>query len=125
MKNLLLVALGGAVGSGLRYLTSQFVSGRFSESQFPYGTLTVNILGCFLIGVAYAMASRFDWFTPQLRLFVATGICGGYTTFSAFAYENFNLLESGNQLTAFIYIVASFAICLLATGVGVWVVRSI
>lgn len=125
MKTLLLIGLGGGVGSMLRYLTSVVVTNRFSVSTFPLGTLVVNVSGCLIIGIAYGMASRYDWFTPQMRLFLATGLCGGYTTFSAFAYENVSLLQSGNHLQAFVYIVASFVLCLLATLLGMWLMRSV
>lgn len=125
MKTLLLIGLGGGLGSMLRYAVSVGITNRFSGSIFPYGTLVVNILGCVLIGVAYGLAARYDWFTPQMRLFLATGICGGFTTFSAFAYENVSLFQSGNYLMAFTYTVASFVLCLIATFAGLWLIKSI
>ena len=123
MKDLLLIGLGGGVGSMLRYLTSVAVTNRFSGSVFPFGTLVVNVLGCIVIGIAYGLASRYDWFTPQMRLVMATGLCGGYTTFSAFAYENLSLLQSENYLLSFVYIVASLALCLVATFLGIWLIK--
>lgn len=122
MKTVLLIGLGGGIGSMLRYLTSTVVANRWG-SLFPYGTFVVNVVGCVVIGIAYGLASRYGWFSPQMRLFLATGVCGGYTTFSAFAYENISLLQGGNYLLALTYIVASVVLCLIATFVGMWFVK--
>jgi len=99
MINFILVILGGAIGSGLRYLMSLSIMKAY-PSSFPYGTFAVNIIGCLLIGIIYGLTERFQVSSMQWRLFLATGLCGGFTTFSAFAYENILLLQSENY-TAF------------------------
>jgi CrcB protein len=126
MKTLLIVGLGGGVGSMLRYLATYFITSRIAHlTRFPaiFGTFAVNFAGCLIIGIAIGLSERYDWISPQTRLFVATGICGGYTTFSAFAYENINLMRNGNGFVSIIYIIASVAICLLATYTGFAIVK--
>lgn len=125
MKTMLLIGLGGGVGSMLRYATTLLFAGRAQAGQFPYGTFAVNVIGCFVIGVVYALAERFGWFTPQLRLLLATGLCGGYTTFSAFAYENIHLIQQSNYMMAAAYILLSVVVCLLSVGLGLWLVKSV
>jgi CrcB protein len=117
--NLLLVGLGGALGSILRYLTSLWVVSKTTFFSSLLGTFTVNIVGCFIIGIVYGLSEHYDWLSPQWRLFLATGLCGGYTTFSAFAYENANLWQQGNYLTSFAYIFLSVFVCLAATFAGI------
>ncbi|MDR2285960.1 MAG: fluoride efflux transporter CrcB [Prevotellaceae bacterium] len=126
MKTLLIVGLGGGLGSMLRYLVTYFVTSRITHlTRFPaiFGTLAVNFAGCLLIGVAIGLSERYEWFSPQMRLFVAAGICGGYTTFSAFAYENISLIRNGNCLVSLIYISVSVVICLFATYIGFAIVN--
>jgi CrcB protein len=87
------------------------------ETPFPYGTLTVNILGCFLIGVVFGIADR-GTISPEWRLFLATGVIGGFTTFSAFSYETITLLRSGHLGFALFYVTASVCVGLIATYTG-------
>ncbi|ABG58930.1 fluoride efflux transporter CrcB [Cytophaga hutchinsonii] len=98
MLHFILVLVGGAIGSGSRYLLSLHIT-RTYPGTFPYSTFAVNIIGCLLIGIIYGLAERFQ-LAVHWRLFLATGLCGGFTTFSAFAYENILLLQNGNY-TAF------------------------
>jgi CrcB protein len=122
-STLLLIGLGGAIGSMLRYLTTRIFISKITILPVFWGTFAVNVTGCLLIGIVYGLSERYDWFSPQLRLFFATGICGGYTTFSAFAYENAGLLQQGNYVTSLIYIFSSIAVCLLATFAGIAITR--
>ncbi|MDR2384539.1 MAG: fluoride efflux transporter CrcB [Tannerella sp.] len=119
MKTTLLwVGLGGAIGSMLRYATTHFIAGRITQFPSIYGTFCVNLVGSLLIGIVWGLSERYDWLSPPLRLFLVTGLCGGYTTFSAFAYENVNLWQTGNYGISFIYICASIILCLGATFLG-------
>ena len=106
------IALGGSLGSMARYWMSQAVA-QVADETFPWGTLVVNILGSFVIG----------WFSPLptsegLRLFVTVGVCGGFTTFSAFSLQTFDLLRGGENLLALAYILASVLLCVTATVIG-------
>ena len=106
IKNLALVALGGGIGSAARYLCQKwFVEN--SINPFPWGTFFVNLLGCLLIGIIYAMAERSSLLTPPTRLLLITGFCGGFTTFSAFAFENMELLRSGDITYFILYSIGS------------------
>lgn len=124
MKEVILVFLGGGIGSALRYLVSKSFTG-WINNPFPYSTFLVNIIGCFLIGIFLTLPERFDWFTLEYRLFLATGICGGFTTFSTFSYENFALLKEGDYMYFVSYTILSFAIGLAATFLGMYLVKKI
>lgn len=115
---ILFVFIGGAIGSSLRYGVAVWFS-RHVNSGFPFATFTVNVIGCFLIGLFYALSERYNWFSQEWRLFFITGFCGGLTTFSAFAYENLKLLQQGNTTLFVLYAVASFALTLLAVLAGI------
>jgi CrcB protein len=124
MKEVILVFLGGGIGSALRYLVSKSFTG-WINNPFPYSTFLVNIIGCFLIGIFLTLPERFDWFTLEYRLFLATGICGGFTTFSTFSYENFALIKEGDYMYFVSYTILSFAIGLAATFLGMYLVKKI
>ncbi len=124
MKEIILVFLGGGIGSALRYLISKSFTG-WINNPFPYSTFLVNIIGCFLIGIFLTLPERFDWFTLEYRLFLATGICGGFTTFSTFSYENFALIKEGDYMYFVSYTILSFAIGLAATFLGMFLVKKI
>lgn len=113
-KNILLAGIGGAIGSILRYLFSQMIK----SISFPLATFTVNILGSFLIGIIIALSIRYSAFNSQWKIFLATGICGGFTTFSSFSMENLHLLQEGKWLTSLTYTVGSILIGIIATGIG-------
>ena len=117
-RNVLLVAIGSMVGGVARYLCALGLA-RSTTGAFPYGTFAVNVVGCLLIGLVYGCAERFEWFSPDLRLFLATGFCGGFTTFSSFAYENIELLQDKDYLTFAAYSCLSFILGLGAAYVGV------
>ena len=125
MKIWALVFIGGGIGSLLRYLVNRWISGTII-SGFPYGTFVVNITGCFMIGffVVYFSEVRFAAASLPWRLFLVTGICGGYTTFSAFSLENVNLLSNNFILTFLAYSFASLAVGFLATYTGILLAKN-
>lgn len=123
MNNLLLVAAGGAIGASARHLVGT-VSLRAFGSGFPVGTLTVNVVGCLVMGLFVGLlASRFQG-SENLRLFVATGFLGGFTTFSAFSLDFTVLWERGETALAIGYVVASVLLSLAALGLGLWFART-
>jgi len=124
LRIVLLIGAGGFLGTIARYLTQQGIS-KFLPVIFPYGTLTVNIVGCFLIGVFYALADRGNAISPEWRLFLTTGFCGGFTTFSTFTYETYNLIREEQYLYVSVYIAASVIIGILATIIAITLIRAI
>ena len=114
LKSALYIGLGGFFGSISRYLLSQYVDKKI-DAIFPFGTFTVNILGCLILGVLYGFAEKENLLTNELRLLLAVGFCGSFTTFSTFAYEKMQLLNQGEWMTFFIYAVSSIALGILAT----------
>ncbi|MHA7108537.1 fluoride efflux transporter CrcB [Sunxiuqinia elliptica] len=95
LKTILIVGAGGFLGSVSRYLT-QVVVERYLHSTFPWGTFVANIAGCFLIGLVYALSERGNLLSPEWRIFMTVGFCGGFTTFSSFAYNNLTMLSENN-----------------------------
>lgn len=110
------IGVGSFIGGICRYLLSQFVQTKFL-STFPFGTLGVNIVGCFLIGLVFGLSERGN-INQEMRLFLATGVIGGFTTFSAFSNETFGLLRDGQLWYASVYIIASVFLGLAATFIG-------
>lgn len=119
---ILIIGLGGFLGSVMRYITVRWVDGKLN-TLFPYGTLTVNIIGSFLLGVIYMTALRKAGLSENGRLFLGVGFCGGFTTFSAFALENFNLMQEKLMGATLLYISLSVVAGILALAAGVWVGR--
>lgn len=111
IRNLLLIALGGAVGSVLRYLISSL------NTSFPWGTFTVNILGSLLIGLLVGLVSK-GMLSPELKLLLVTGFCGGFTTFSTFANESFCMVKAGDILLTALYVGASVFVGVIAVWGG-------
>lgn len=122
MKLIFYIFLGGGIGSVCRYLLTLWIN-RQLTTAFPTGTFVVNITGCLLIGVLYGIAIRYSWFNAEWRLFLITGICGGYTTFSAFSYEAVGLLREGNYSFFLLYVAGSVILGLLATMGGTALMR--
>lgn len=122
MKEIILLGLGGFIGTSLRY-GAQLLVNKFISVVFPMGTFLVNISGCFLIGVLYGIALKHEWMTNEWRLFLITGLCGGYTTFSTFSYESVELFRQGNYVYLLLYIFLSVGMGLLATVAGLSVIK--
>ena len=124
MKSILVIFLGGGIGSVCRYLAGLSITRQLPPTfAFPAGTFVVNITGCFLIGLLYGVGLRHSWFTVDWRLFLMTGICGGYTTFSSFSNEAILLIRQGNYLYFVLYVTLSVVIGLLATVGGTAMAR--
>lgn len=123
-KQLIFIAVGSAFGGVLRFLISKWMSAAVA-SPFPYGTLAVNLTGCFLIGLFYGIALKHPSTSPSVMLFLTTGFCGGFTTFSAFSYENLQLLKSGASGLAATYIAVSVIGGLVLTFLGFQIIKSL
>ena len=121
MKQVLLVFLGGGLGSALRYLISKPLNIVFHN--FFLGTFLVNIVGCLLIGVILGFSAKNNVPATNNTLFLATGFCGGFTTFSAFAFEKHGLLKNGELLHFSIYTISSIVVGILAVVLGLWLSR--
>ncbi|MEL1242768.1 fluoride efflux transporter CrcB [Flavobacterium sp. DGU11] len=119
IKSILLVGLGGAIGSILRYLSAILVS-KYWNQAFPLATFIINMVGCLLIGLLIAFIEKQPGVSDNFRLLMVTGFCGGYTTYSAFAYENTSLIGSSQSLIAFAYIAASVLVGILFVWVGMY-----
>lgn len=118
MTNILLVGFGGFIGSILRYLASGYVQQVSKSVGFPYGTLVVNVIGCFVIGFLAQLAEIRGVFTTESRLFVFVGILGGFTTFSSFGNETLNLARDSQMMSALANIGANVVIGLIAVWLG-------
>lgn len=122
MKQLLLVFVGGGFGSVLRYIIGKYLNN--PQDGIPYGTFAANILGSLLIGIILGLATKNDTLTSNQTLLLATGFCGGFTTFSTFAYENHVFLKAGDFTSFALYTIASFIIGFLAVFFGLFLVKS-
>ena len=116
--NILLVGLGGFAGATARYLLGGWILHRTATASFPWSTFAVNVIGCLFIGALSAAAERSDLIGPGARLFLFTGLLGGFTTFSAFGFETFFLLRRGEWLIAALYAASSAAVCVSAVWAG-------
>lgn len=123
MKQLLLVFIGGGFGSALRFVIGKWLNN--SENGIPYGTFVANILGSLLIGIILGLAAKNNSLSENNTLLLATGFCGGFTTFSTFAYENHLFLKSGDFTSFALYTIASFVVGFLAVFAGIYVVKFI
>ncbi len=111
MINYLLVSLGAAVGGGLRYWVSN-ITYKIFPSTFPYGTLAVNLIGSLLLGILIFLFDDKELITPGLKLFLAVGFCGGFTTFSTFSLETINLLKDSQYIPGLLNILLNLFLCL-------------
>ncbi|MEI7982775.1 MAG: fluoride efflux transporter CrcB [Bacteroidota bacterium] len=121
MRIIIAIGAGSFIGGISRYLLSQFIHAKFL-STFPLGTLSVNIIGCFLIGLVFGYADK-GALTQEWRLFLATGLIGGFTTFSAFSNETVGLLRDGQLWYASAYIVVSIGFGLFTTLIGTTIIK--
>ena len=118
LKQLIIVAVGGAIGSMLRYKLGGFALHHTQTWNFPVSTFSINVAGCLAIGVLAALVEHHDLFSPSVRLLLFTGLLGGFTTFSAFGYESMFLLRRGLFSIAAGYVLVSVVGGLIAVGVG-------
>lgn len=122
MKQALFVFIGGGLGSAARYGLSKWL--QTSGSTIPYGTITVNIVGSLLIGLILGYSLRHTMISQSMTLLLATGFCGGFTTFSTFAYENHTFLKNGDFLSFGIYTIGSFIFAFSAVFFGLWIAKT-
>ena len=118
MSRFLWICLAGAVGTGARYLLGGWIL-RLTGPAFPWGTLTINALGSFLIGAIMQIALTAEGFNPTLRVALTTGLMGGFTTYSTFNYETLGYFEEGARWTACLNLAGTVAVCLAAGRLGV------
>ena len=119
MTNILLVGIGGFIGSVARYKLGGWLLHLTAQEKFPYSTFAVNIIGCLIVGVLAGLAEKYELFGPGARLFLFTGLLGGFTTFSAFGLETMFLLRRGEPWVAALYVVASVLLGLVAVWIGI------
>ena len=122
MKQLILVFIGGGFGSALRFIIGKWLNN--TENGIPYGTFAANIIGSLLIGIILGFAAKNESLSESHTLLLATGFCGGFTTFASFAYENHVFLKSGDFASLAIYTVTSFTLGFLAVFLGMYLVKA-
>lgn len=118
MLKVIAVAVGGSIGATTRYLVSTWAANRLG-TDFPYGTLIVNIVGCFIIGAFMTATTERFIINPYWRLIVTVGFVGGLTTFSSFSYETFKLMEDGNIILVLYNLLGNFILGFFATWLGI------
>ena len=119
----LIVGAGGFIGSGLRFVMTVYVQRMFPNSPFPYGTATVNIIGCLLIGYLGALILTREVIDPAFRLFLVVGVLGGFTTFSAFSFENLMFIQDSRFMLAVLNVVVQVVAGFLAAWLGFQLAR--
>jgi len=117
MDKLLYVGVGGFIGASLRYLTT-LLSVRVCGESFPYGTLAVNVIGCFLIGLIMELSLTVWNISEELKVFLVIGVLGGLTTFSTFGYETMEMFSKGRMITGLLNVVLNVFLCLASVGLG-------
>lgn len=124
IQKMLIVGTGGFIGSALRYII-QVYSARLLSSTYPLGTFIVNITGCLLIGIIYAISEKGNLMGPEWRIFLTVGFCGGFTTFSTFAYDNLMLLRDNSVFQLLLNAGGSLFLGIFAVYVGILITRII
>ncbi|MCP9198373.1 fluoride efflux transporter CrcB [Gramella sp. GC03-9] len=122
MKNLILVFIGGGLGSSLRYLIGRYLN---AESLIPYGTFLVNVLGSLLIGIILGWSLKNDSLNSPLNFILGIGFCGGFTTFSSFSFENYSLLKTGDYWAFSLYFFGSLFLGIMAVLTGILISKLI
>lgn len=118
LRSMLMVAMGGAVGSAMRYLTSKVMQD-WLPNAFPYGTFVVNLLGCLVIGILYGLVDQNMLGNSNLKLLLITGFCGGFTTFSTFSNESLSLVQQGHLSYAVLYVGGSVCLGMMMVLIGI------
>jgi CrcB protein len=124
LKELAWVCIGGAFGSGLRFVVTSWTLARYGAS-FPYGTLAVNFVGSLLLACLFQLSRNATWLGPTLQIALGTGVMGGFTTYSTFNLEVVRYLQEGQMRTAAVYGTATLGLCLLAGVAGMGIGRAI
>lgn len=124
LRNLLIVGTGGFIGSVMRYLVQVFVE-KGMTTTFPWGTFIANVVGSFIIGIVFAFAEKGNVLSAEWRMFLAVGICGGFTTFSSFAYNNLTMIKEGSFGQLLWNVGGSLFFGILAVYLGIILVRAI
>jgi CrcB protein len=122
IKSMIVAGLGGFLGTCARFLVGKLATYLF-PSPFPYGTFTVNIAGCFLIGIFFGLSERANLMSYSMMLFLITGFCGGFTTFSTFSADMLQLVQNGNKLYFAMYLVGSILLGIAFVWIGKALVR--
>ena len=121
IKDIILVGIGSGIGGICRYLISLAMN--HGVNGFPWGTFTVNVAGCLLIGILWGATSRIQSISPALLLFLMVGFCGGFTTFSTFSKEGLTLLQTDNYMLFTLYVLGSMVMGIMAVGIGYLVTK--
>jgi len=124
LKSILIVGIGGFIGTVARFLISRYFQFNIT-SVFPWGTFIINITGCLLIGIIYGISEKSDALSPEIRLFLTVGICGGFTTFSTFSNDAFMLVREQEWIRFALYASLSLFIGLMAVYLGRFIVKLI
>lgn len=122
VKSIMIVGLGGFIGTVARFLISRYFQVNIT-SVFPWSTFVVNIVGCLLIGLIYGISEKSDVLSPEIRLFLTVGICGGFTTFSSFSNDSFMLMREQEWFRFALYTSLSIFIGLMAVYVGRFIIK--
>ncbi len=117
LKDFLLVASGSFMGGGMRFLISRLLQ-TWLQQTFPWGTFSVNVIGCLLLGLLLGLPHTTHWLSPSTRLLLTMGFCGGFTTFSAYINDAFSLMKTGNSTHALYYVLGSLLVGTIALFVG-------